>query len=106
MNFHRFTGIRGSIPNVDGVERFTRIGPDAIQYRFTVADPETWTRPGTAEVQLTRNEELLYEYACHEGNYAMDGILGGARAVERAAAQAANHRVAVAKGSGTFTTGC
>ena len=90
MNFHRLTGIRGSTSNAVLVERFTRIGPDAVQYRFTVKDPETWTRPWTAEVQLTKNDEPLYEYACHEGNYAMEGILAGARAEERAAAQGAN----------------
>ena len=89
-NFHRLTGIRGSTPNAVLVERFTRIGPDAVQYRFTVEDPATWARPWTAEVQLTKNDEPLYEYACHEGNYAMEGILAGARAEERAAAQAAN----------------
>ena len=89
MNFHRLTGIRGSTPNAVLVERFTRISSDAIQYGFTVEDPETWTRPWTAEVQLTKNDQPLYEYACHEGNYAMEGILAGARAEEKAAAQAA-----------------
>ena len=90
LNFHRLTGIRGSTPNAVLVERFTRINPHAIQYGFTVEDPDTWTRPWTAEVQLTKNDEPLYEYACHEGNYAMEGILAGARAEEKAAAQAAN----------------
>ncbi len=90
LNFHGLTGIRGSTPNAVLVERFTRISPDAIQYGFTVEDPETWTQPWTAEVQLTKNDEPLYEYACHEGNYAMEGILAGARAEEKAAAQAAN----------------
>ena len=90
MNFHPLTGIRGSTPNAVLVERFTRISPHAIQYGFTVEDPDTWTRPWTAEVQLTKNDEPLYEYACHEGNYAMEGILAGARAEEKAAAQAAN----------------
>ena len=87
MHFNRLTGVRGSTPNARLVERFTRISPDDIQYRFTVEDPDTWTRPWTAEVQLTKNDEPLYEYACHEGNYAMEGILAGARADERAAAQ-------------------
>ncbi len=87
LNFHRLTGIRGSTPNAVLVERFTRISPNAIQYGFTVEDPATWTRPWTAEVQLTKNDQPLYEYACHEGNYAMEGILAGARAEERAAAE-------------------
>ena len=72
-NFHRLTGIRGSTPNAHLVERFTRISADAIQYEFTVEDPETWARPWSAEVQLTKNDEPLYEYACHEGNYSMGG---------------------------------
>ena len=87
MHFNRLTGVRGSTPNARLVERFTRTGPDDIQYRFTVEDPDTWTRPWTAEVQLMKNDEPLYEYACHEGNYAMEGILAGARADEIAAAQ-------------------
>ena len=85
-NFHNDVGIRGSTPNARLVERFTRVSPDALQYEFTVDDPETWTRPWTAQVLLTKSTEPLYEYACHEGNYAMEGILGGARAEEKAAA--------------------
>ena len=92
MNFHSLTSVRGSTPNAHLVERFTRIGPDAIQYGFTVEDPETWTRPWTAQVHLTKTDEPLYEYACHEGNYAMEGILAGARAEEKAAAATAESR--------------
>ena len=88
MHFNRLTGVRGSTPNARLVERFTRSGPNDIEYRFTVEDPDTWTQPWTAEVQLTKNDEPLYEYACHEGNYSMEGILAGARADEKAAAQA------------------
>ena len=87
LNFHPLTGIRGSTPHARLVERFTRIGPDTIQYEFTVEDSETWTRPWTAQVQLTKTDEPLYEYACHEGNYALEGILAGARAEEQAATQ-------------------
>ena len=71
------------------VERFTRVGPDTILYEFTVDDPVTWTRPWTAAVPLTKTGAPMFEYACHEGNYAMEGILGGARAGERVAAEAA-----------------
>ena len=92
MNFHPLTSVRGSTPNAHLVERFTRIGPDAIQYGFTVEDPETWTRPWTAQVHLTKTDEPLYEYACHEGNYAMEGILAGARAEEKAAAATSESR--------------
>jgi hypothetical protein len=89
MHFNRLTGLRGSTPDARLVERFTRIGPDAIQYEFTIEDPATWTSPWTARVELQRTEEPLYEYACHEGNYSMEGILAGARADDREAAQSA-----------------
>ena len=85
-NFGDQVSVRGSTANVHLVERFTRVGPDTVLYEFTVDDPVTWTRPWTAVVPLTRTDAPLYEYACHEGNYAMEGILGGARADERAAA--------------------
>ncbi len=89
MNFHRLTSIRGSTPNARLVERFTRISPDTIQYEFTVEDPDTWTSPWTARVELMQTDEPLYEYACHEGNYSMEGILAGARAEEQAAVRVA-----------------
>ncbi len=87
INFNRLTSVRGSTPDARLVERFTRVGPDSIQYEFTVEDPATWGRPWTARVELKKTDEPLYEYACHEGNYSMEGILAGARAEERAAAQ-------------------
>ena len=87
MHFNRLTSVRGSTPDARLVERFTRVGPDSIDYAFTVEDAATWTRPWTARVELMKTDEPLYEYACHEGNYSMEGILAGARAEERAAAQ-------------------
>ena len=66
------------------VERFTRVGPDTIEYQFTVHDPTTYTSPWTAVIPMQRNPGLLYEYACHEGNYSLTHMLGGARADERA----------------------
>ena len=87
MHFNPLTGVRGSTPDAHLVERFTRSGPDIIEYEFTVEDPATWTRPWTARVDLKRTDEPLYEYACHEGNYALSNILAGARAEEREAAQ-------------------
>jgi hypothetical protein len=71
------------------VERFRRISADAIDYQYTVDDPATYTRPWTVAVPMTRIQEPMYEYACHEGNYAMSGILGGARAQEKAKENAA-----------------
>ena len=86
MHFNRLTSLRGSTPDARLVERFNRVGPDLIEYEFTIEDPATWARPWTARVELQRTDEPLYEYACHEGNYSMEGILAGARADERAAA--------------------
>ncbi len=71
--------------NLHVVERFTRIGPGTIRYRATVDDPTIYTKPWTVELFLNRRTEPIYEYACHEGNYGMVGILSGARAKERAA---------------------
>jgi hypothetical protein len=67
------------------VERFTRIDADTLRYEFTVDDPTIWTRSWTAAVPMKRSRDLMYEYACHEGNYGMAGILAGARAQETAA---------------------
>ena len=78
----------GATANLHVVERFTLVGPDSLRYEFTLEDPETWTRPWTAVVPMKRTPGPLFEYACHEGNYSMAGILGGARAEERAAAEA------------------
>jgi len=72
--------------NLRITERFTRSGPDTITYRATVDDPTVYTRPWTFEVSMERAEGPLYEYACHEGNYGLAGVLAGARAEEKAAA--------------------
>jgi len=83
-NFLRETSFRGSSAAMRLEERFTRTGPDTLLYEFTVEDPATWTRPWTAVVPLHRVEEPVFEYACHEGNYALRNILAGVRAQERA----------------------
>jgi hypothetical protein len=94
-NYTGETGIRGSVPNLrlstDArvIERFERTGEDTIRYRFTVEDPNTWGRPWSAEYPMTRIEGPMFEYACHEGNYGIVNTLNGARAEERAAAEAA-----------------
>jgi hypothetical protein len=87
VNFKRETSLPGSSAQTRLVERFTRIGPDTIKYEFTVTDPTTLTRPWTAVEPLTRIDEEIYEYACHEGNYGMAGILTGARFLEKEAAK-------------------
>ena len=65
------------------VERFTRIDDETIDYEFTVSDPTEYTAPWTASIPMTSLDGLLYEYACHEGNYGLENILVGARATER-----------------------
>ncbi len=74
---------RGATENLKVTERFTRTGPDTILYRFTMDDPATFTAPFTGELPFTKMDEMIYEYACHEGNYAMTNILGGERAKEK-----------------------
>jgi len=81
-NFSEKTRFRGSTPNLHIVERFTRVDAKTLMYRFTIEDPDTWTKPWTAEYTWPATDELLYEYACHEGNYAMGNILRGARLKE------------------------
>lgn len=88
-NFTNKTRFRGSSENLHLIERFTRTDPDTILYEYTVNDPATWTKPWTAQVTMTKSDSRVYEYACHEGNYGMAGILQGARADEKNSAKAA-----------------
>ena len=69
--------------NMRLVERFRRTGDRTIDYEFTVTDPETWMRPWTAKLPWNRIDGLIYEYACHEGNYSMENMLSAARAAEK-----------------------
>jgi len=80
------TGFGG---NMRMVERFRRIDADTIDYQFTVNDPTTFTRPWTVAAPMTKVQGPLYEYACHEGNYAMPHALSGSRAEEKAVADGA-----------------
>jgi len=70
-------------PGTKITERFTLINDSEILYRFTVEDPLLYTRAWSAETVMTRSSDRMYEYACHEGNYGLPGILSGARAMER-----------------------
>src|SRR5580704_6989688 len=81
-NFSDKTRFRGSTGKLHLVERFTRVDANTILYRFTVDDPTTFTKPWTAEYPLTASKGPIYEYACHEGNYALMDILSGARREE------------------------
>ena len=72
----------GGTEGLTVVERFTRVDDDTIDYQVTVADPAIWAAPWTASIPMTAMEGTLFEYACHEGNYAMGNMLAGARAEE------------------------
>ena len=88
---HLKNGRNGSTANMRLIERFTRVAPDVLQYEYTMNDPATWTRPWTARLFMrpTPGTGILYEFACHEGNYAIVNTLRGARAIEREMAEAA-----------------
>jgi hypothetical protein len=85
-NFTDRTNFRGSGETLHLIERFTRVGPNAIRYEVTVDDPQTFTKAWTAVLDLTPQSQL-FEYACHEGNYGLSNILSAARAEERDAAR-------------------
>jgi hypothetical protein len=80
---------RGASSDAKVIERFTRVGPNQVKYSFTVDDPKTYVSAYTGEVALNATKGPIYEYACHEGNYALPGILAGARAKEKEALAAA-----------------
>lgn len=82
-NFSAKRRWRGTTEGMTLVERFTRVDEGTLLYAFTVTDPDTWTTPWTAEIPMRLNDLTLFEYACHEGNHSMEGILGGARADEQ-----------------------
>ena len=78
-HFLRETSLGGSSRDTTLVERFRRVDPDTVMYEFTVDDPNGYTRPWTARMPLRRTDEPMFEYACHEGNIGLAGILAGAR---------------------------
>ena len=82
-NFTDKTKFRGADGNLHLTERFTRIAADTLLYEFTMDDPTAFTKPWKGEVPMIASQGPLYEHACHEGNYGLAGILGGARAEER-----------------------
>jgi hypothetical protein len=82
-NFSDQYSFRGSDRNLHLIERFTRTSPDSLLYEFTVDDPTAFTKPWTAQIAVNKTQGPIFEYACHEGNYAMTDILAGARAAEK-----------------------
>ncbi len=81
-NFTDKTPYQGSTSNVHLVERFSRLDAGTLRYEVTIEDPATWSRPWTAALDLPMTEGVMYEYACHEGNYGMENLLRGARVEE------------------------
>ena len=98
-NFHPQNSVRSALrhyvylqPDSVVEERFTRVADDVIHYEFTVTDPDLFTQPWKGEMPLWRAEGPIYEYACHEGNYALPGIMTGARRKEAEAASSASEQ--------------
>jgi hypothetical protein len=89
-NYSAAAPYMGATDHVRVIERYTRVSPDYINWEITIDDPATWTKPWTQLIRLKRSSEEIYEYACHEGNISMVGILSGARAEEKAGAEAAS----------------
>ncbi len=85
-NFTDKTNFSGSGAHMRLVERFTRVDADTLLYEYTIDDPESFTRPWTAVVPMTKTEGPMFEFACHEGNYGLSNILAAARAQEKAEA--------------------
>ena len=88
-NFTDKTSFRGSGKNMRLTERFTRVADDKLVYRYTINDPESFEKPWTAVIPMARNDQPMFEYACHEGNESMATMLAGARAQEKAQQKAA-----------------
>ena len=88
-NFTDKTAFQNSSQDMKLTERFTRVDDDTLMYEFTVDDPSTFVKPWTAQIPMSKTEGPIWEYACQEGNYAMTNILSGARAQEKADAEAA-----------------
>ena len=88
-NFTDKSNFRGSGKDMRLIERFTRVDANRLNYEFTVEDPGSFTKPWTALIPMTKTDDEIYEYACHEGNNTVVNVLYGARAQEKAAADAA-----------------
>ena len=82
----RHVGVWGTTETGKIIERFTRLGPDVMDYQVTVDDPQWYTASWTASIPMSKVKGPLYEYACHEGNYGLPNILAGHRKEERDAA--------------------
>ena len=86
-NFSKGANFRGASDGLHMIERLTRESPEVLRYEVTLTDSSVWTKPWTVSIPLVYSEEPMFEYACHEGNIGMEGILAGHRAEEREAGQ-------------------
>jgi len=90
-NFSAKAEFQGSRENLHLIERWTRIGPNTLEYVVTMDDPTTWTKPWTVKQEYTKQNEqanrIYYEPRCHEGNYGLPALLAGGRAIEKAFAE-------------------
>jgi hypothetical protein len=86
-NFLRETSFRNSSKSLHLTERIQRLDEETLLYGFTVTDPTTWSEPWTVELPMRRSDLPIFEYACHEGNYGMEGTLSGARVIEQSSGQ-------------------
>ncbi len=91
-NFHPSQVFRGASDTLKVTERITRVDADTLLYKFTIDDPQVFSRPWSGEVPFEKLDDLIYEYACHEGNYALMNVLSGERAQEKARAGATPSR--------------
>ena len=87
VNFTNKTNFRGSGERLRLVERYRRLDAGTLLYQVTIDDPATWTKPWTVQIPMASNDEGFFEYACHEGNHGLQGIMKGARAEDRFAAE-------------------
>ena len=96
-NFPQAQALQGSWQNLKVTEKFTRVAADRVLYQFKVEDPTIWAQPWGGEYEFGKAKGLVYEYACHEGNYGLEGILAGARDEERQAKAAASKQAAATR---------
>jgi hypothetical protein len=84
-NIPQIQAYNGSWKNLTVTERFTRVGKERVLYKYEIKDPTVWEKPWGGEYEFGPLHGVIYEYACHEGNYALPGMLAGARAQEKEA---------------------
>jgi hypothetical protein len=92
INFTDKTNFRGSGENLKLVERFSRPDADTLNYRVTIEDPRTFTKPWTVQMPMMKSAEDVYEYACHEGNHGLEGIMKGSRLQDKLNATGTNQQ--------------